>query len=212
MFTLSSVSLLLMGLAQVMIGFVLPFYLQDILHLSPSFMGVLFISAPVFTVTLSPVAGWASDKVGPRVPASIGSSFLVLAATLGAFLRTDSHWTSAVVVLGLWGLATALFYPPNHTAMIGSVPAEHRGVATGAIYVMFGLGSTFGVSLGTLLLTAAFRYYSGDPNAMPSPANPEVFVQSLNVSCIASAAIASIAMLCSAMRGKGKTIAASAAG
>ena len=202
MFTLSSISLLFMGLAQVMIGFVLPFYLQDILKLSPSFMGLLFISAPVFTVTLSPVAGWASDKVGPRVPASIGSSFLVLAAFLGVFLRTDSHWTFAVLVLALWGLATALFYPPNHTAMIGSVPPEHRGVATGAIYVMFGLGSTFGVSLGTLLLTAAFRYYSGDPSATPRPANPEVFVQSLNVSCIASAAIATVAMLCSAMRGK----------
>ncbi|HEY7167289.1 MAG TPA: MFS transporter [Candidatus Binatia bacterium] len=210
MFTLSSVSLLFMGLAQVMIGFVLPFYLQDILNLSPSFMGILFISAPVFTVTLSPVAGWAADKVGPRVPASIGSSFLVLAAGLGAFLRTDTHWGYAVLVLAFWGLATALFYPPNHTAMIGSVPAEHRGVATGAIYVMFGLGSTFGVSLGTLLLTAAFRHYSGDPAATPSAANPEVFVQALNVSCIASAVIAAIAMLCSAMRGKGKAAEAGA--
>ncbi len=38
--------------------------------------------------------------------------------------------------------------------MITSVPSQHRGVATGAIYVMFGLGTTFGVSLGTMLLTA----------------------------------------------------------
>jgi hypothetical protein len=51
MFTLSGLSLLLVGVAQVMVGFVLPFYLQDILHLSPSFMGFLFFSAPVFTVT-----------------------------------------------------------------------------------------------------------------------------------------------------------------
>ena len=43
---------------------------------------------------------------------------------------------------------------------------------------MFGLGNTFGVSLGTLLLTAAFRYYSGDATATPTPANAMVFVQS----------------------------------
>jgi EmrB/QacA subfamily drug resistance transporter len=202
MFSLSSLTLLLVGVAQVMIGFMLPFYLQDILHLTPSFIGLLFISAPIFTVTLSPFVGWVVDKVGPRLPATIGISFLVCAAFLGSFLRTDSHWAWAVAVLALWGLATALFFTSNHTAMITSVPAEHRGVATGAIYVMFGLGSTFGVSLGTLLLTAAFRYYSGDPTATPAPANATAFVQAMNFSFFTGGIMALVAMACSAMRGK----------
>jgi len=205
MFTLSGVSLLLMGIAQVIVGFVLPFYLQDILHLSPSFMGLLFVSAPVFTVTLSPVAGWVADKIGPRIPSTVGILFLVISAFLGGFLRTDSHWMFAVVVLALWGLATALFYPPNHAAMIGSVPAQHRGMATGAIYVMFGLGSTIGVSLGTVLLTAAFRYYSGDATAIPTAASPAVFVRSMNFSFFMGGIMALVAMACSAMRGKEKS-------
>lgn len=87
--------------------------------------------------------------------------------------------------------------------MINSVPAEHRGVATGAIYVVFGLGTTFGVSLGTLLLTAAFRYYSGDPLATPSAANPAVFVQAMNFSFLVGGAMALLAMSFSALRGKG---------
>jgi EmrB/QacA subfamily drug resistance transporter len=204
MFSLSSLSLLLVGAAQVMMGFVLPFYLQDVLHLSPSFMGFLFISAPVFTVTLSPVVGWAVDKVGPRLPATVGILFLVTAAFLGSFLRTDSHWAFPVVVLGLWGMATALFFSANHTAMIGSVPVQHRGVATGAIYVMFGLGSTFGISLGTLLLTAAFRYYSGDATVTPTVSNPGVFVRAMNFSFLMGGVMALGGMLCSAMRGNQK--------
>src|SRR5262245_26379145 len=48
MFSVSGLALLLVGVSQVMIGFVLPFYLQDVLHLKPSFIGVLFISAPIF--------------------------------------------------------------------------------------------------------------------------------------------------------------------
>jgi EmrB/QacA subfamily drug resistance transporter len=203
MFSLSSLSLLLVGVAQVMIGFMLPFYLQDILHLTPSFIGLLFISAPIFTVSLSPLAGWAVDKIGPRLPATIGISFLVVAAFLGSFLRTDSHWSLAVAVLALWGLATALFFTSNHTAMITSVPTQHRGVATGAIYVMFGLGTTFGVSLGTLLLTTAFRYYSGDATATPTPANAIAFVQAMNFSFFTGGIMALIAMICSAMRGNG---------
>ena len=206
MFSLSSLSLLLVGVAQVMIGFVLPFYLQDILLLSPSFIGLLFVTAPVFTVTLSPVVGWVTDKVGPRLPATVGIAFLVCAAFLGAFLRADSHWILAVFVLALWGLATALFFPPNHTAMIASVPAQHRGVATGAIYVMFGIGSTVGISLGTVLLTAAFRYYSGDATATPTPANPVVFVSAMNFSFFMGGMMALVAMACSAMRGKQQNI------
>lgn len=208
MFSLSALTLLLVGVAQVMIGFVLPFYLQDVLGLTPTFMGLLFMSAPVFTVTLSPLVGWIVDKQGPRLPATAGIAFLVVAAFFGSFLRVDSHWSQAMGVLVLWGLATTLFFTSNHTAMISAVPTRHRGVATGAIYVVFGLGSTFGVSLGTLLLTAAFRYYSGDPAATPTPANPIVFVQSMNFSFVVGAAMALLAMACSAARGKGASAAA----
>jgi len=202
MFSLSSLALLLVGVSQVMIGFVLPFYLQDVLHLTPSFIGVLFISAPIFTVTLSPAVGWAVDKMGPRLPATVGIAFLAGAGFFGSFLGPDSHWIAAVGVLALWGMATALFFTANHTAMISSVPPQHRGVATGAIYVMFGLGTTFGVSLGTLLLTAAFRYYSGDAAATPTPSNPIVFVQAMNFSFLVGGAMALAALSCSAMRGK----------
>lgn len=202
MFSLSSLALLLVGVSQVMIGFVLPFYLQDVLNLTPSFIGLLFVSAPIFTVTLSPAVGWAVDKMGPRLPATVGIAFLAGAGFFGSFLRPDSHWIAAVGVLALWGLATALFFTANHTAMISSVPPRHRGVATGAIYVMFGLGTTFGVSLGTLLLTAAFRYYSGDAAATPTPSNPAVFVHAMNFSFLVGGALALVALLCSAMRGK----------
>jgi len=202
MFTLSSLALLLVGIAQVMIGFLLPFYLQEVLHLKPSFIGLLFVSAPIFTVSLSPWVGWAVDKVGPRLPATIGISFLAGAGFFGSYLRADSHWLAAVGVLALWGLATALFFTSNHTAMITSVPAQHRGVATGAIYVMFGLGTTFGVSLGTMLLTTAFRHYSGDPLATPTATTPETFVRSMNFSFLVGGAMALAAMGCSALRGE----------
>ena len=202
MFTLSSLALLLVGVAQVMIGFLLPFYLQDVLRLTPSFMGLLFISAPIFTVTLSPLVGWAVDTVGARLPATVGISFLAGAGFYGSYLRADSHWLSAVAVLALWGLATALFFTSNHTAMITSVPDQHRGVATGAIYVMFGLGTTIGISLGTLLLTAAFRYYSGNPTATPTAANPTMFVRAMNFSFMIGALMAMAAMLCSGLRGQ----------
>jgi hypothetical protein len=75
-------------------------------------------------------------------------------------------------------------------------------VATGAVYVMFGLGSTFGISMGTLLLTAAFRYYGGDASATPTPANPALFVRAMNFTFFVAGIMALVAMACSAMRGE----------
>jgi hypothetical protein len=68
---------------------------------------------------------------------------------------------------------------------------------------MFGLGSTFGISMGTLLLTAAFRYYSGDALATPTPANPGVR-QRDEFYLLVAGIMGLMAMACSAMRGKKK--------
>jgi MFS family permease len=95
-----------------------------------------------------------------------------------------------------------VFFTSNHTAMLTAVPLRHRGVATGAIYVMFGLGTTLGISLGTLLLTVAFRYFSGDPVALPTAAQPAVFVRAMNFSFLVGGCIALVAMASSAIRGK----------
>ena len=72
MFTFSVLSLLVIATCSTVLTFLLPFYMQDVLHQSPSFMGLIFLSAPVFTVTLAAVAGQITDRVGPRIPASIG--------------------------------------------------------------------------------------------------------------------------------------------
>ena len=86
--------------------------------------------------------------------------------------------------------------------MEGFLHQIFAGLATGAIYVMFGLGTTFGVSLGTLLLTASFRYFTGDPAATPTAANPQMFVRSMNFSFMIGGGMALSAMLLSALRGE----------
>jgi len=201
-FTFSTLCLLLVAITQALSLFLLPFYFQEILLLSPTFMGLLFMTMPIFGITLAPLGGFLFDRVGPRLPATTGIIFYGGAALLGRLLQTDSHWFLPTIMLALGGCGTALFYPANHTAMISSVPREHRGVASGAIYMIFGLGDTLGIALGRFLMTALFRFHTGLSEASPTTANPTVFVAAMNTTFLVIAILNLIAVVCSLARGK----------
>jgi MFS family permease len=208
MFTWSVLSLLLVATANSMATFLMPFYLQDVLGLSPSFMGVLFLAAPVFTIACANASGRLTDRIGPRVPASIGALVTMGAFVIGLVLRTDSSWLWPTALLALTGLGSGFFNAPNQTAIIGSVPREYRGFATGMVQTLFGVGSLLGISLAGVLLTILFRYHTGNPDMKPGSANPAAFVASMNATYFACVTLMAGALLASLMRGRDKVGAA----
>ena len=203
MFSFSSISLLTLSTARGLVSFVIPFYLQEILQISPSYMGMIFLAPPILSIASAPLAGYLTDRIGPRVPASIGVLFDLVSALIGISLRIDSHWFLPTLLLGLNGAATGFFNSANQAAIIGSVPKEHRGFASGIVRVGFDLGHMLGVSLGGLLLTLAFEYFSGISGQVASAKNPLAFVSSMNVSFWGVAALSGVAMMISLTRGTG---------
>ena len=91
-FSFSVVSLLIIAMCYALTGFLMPFYLQDILHFSATTVGLLFMAPSILTVALAPLSGYVSDRLGPRAPATLGAAIMVASLTVGGLLRTDSHW------------------------------------------------------------------------------------------------------------------------
>jgi EmrB/QacA subfamily drug resistance transporter len=201
MFTFSVLSLLLFATTSSVLTLLLPFYIQDVLHRSPSFMGLLFLSAPILTISLAVLAGHLTDRVGPRLPASIGLSVIMLAFAIGAGLRVDSHWGLPALLLACTGIGQGFFNTPNQTAIIGSVPRAYRGFAAGLVQMLFGLGSLLGISLGGALLTQMFRHYTGLPEATASAAAPEPFVAAMSATYAVCLVLMLGAVATSLMRG-----------
>jgi EmrB/QacA subfamily drug resistance transporter len=201
MFVFSVLSLLVFATTSSVLTFLLPFYIQDVLHRSPSFMGLLFLSAPVLTISLAVLAGHLTDRVGPRIPATIGLSVIMAAFAIGVGLRVDSHWILPALLLACTGIGQGFFNTPNQTAIIGSVPRAYRGFATGLVQMIFGLGSLLGISLGGTLLTQMFRHYSGIPDATPSAAAPEPFVAAMSATYAVCFVLMTVALAASLMRG-----------
>ncbi len=202
MFSMAAVSLLIVSSCYVLTGFLLPFYLQEVLHLSPSFIGLLFMVPAAITLSLAPLSGYMSDRVGPRLPTTLGIIFLAVSFLIGAFLRPDSHWLLPTLMIGFGGITNGIFNPANSVSMISMVPKEHRGFASSVNHVSFGLGNVLGVALGGAIMTAAFEYHSGISGASPTTANPVAFVAALNTTLLAGMGASAVAFLTSAMRGE----------
>jgi MFS family permease len=180
-FSMSVVSLLVIAMCYTLTGFLMPFYLQDILGLSPSQMGILFMLPSILTVALAPLSGYLTDRVGPRLPASLGVTFMLVSLGIGYVLRADSPvWLpTALIVIG--AITNGIFNPANSTAMIAMTARAHRGFASSVNHVTFGLGNVFGVALGGFFMSLAFEHYTGAQTAVITTANPAVFVAAMNV-------------------------------
>jgi len=204
MFTYSIVTLLAVSITRSFITFILPFYLQGVLHIPVSLMGIMFLTAPLVTIALSTFSGHITDRIGPRTPATIGVGMSIAALMVGVNLGIQSHWILPTLMIVLLGLGNSFFDTSNQAAIIGSVPKEYRGFAAGIIHAAFGLGHMLGVAFSALLLAFTFQYYSGVSDAMPSPENPFAFVSSMNTSYAAAIVIGLLGLFASLMRGSGK--------
>jgi MFS family permease len=196
-FGFGSVGLLMCCITQGLVTFIAPFYLQDVLKLSPTFMGIIFLVPSLLSMVLSPVSGAMTDRFGARFLLIMGVAILMIAFVIGANLRADSHWILPAVLLALTGIGSAFFNTPSQAVMIGSLPKENWGTAIGIINGIFGLGHMLGISLSGIFLTLAFRYYSGIPGTTPNPGDTQVFVASMNVTYLFAFAISLIPLVTS---------------
>ncbi len=206
-FSFSVISLLVVGMCYSLTGFLLPFYLQDVLHLSPTQVGMLFMAPSVLTVTLAPLSGYLTDRLGPRVPASCGVLFMIVSLAVGGLLRIDSHWLLPALLVIVGAITNGIFNPANSTAMISMMPREHRGFASAVNHVTFGFANVLGVALGGLSMSLAFERYTGVQAANLTTDNPMVFVAALNITFLSAIAFSVIALFTSALGGSEKTIA-----
>jgi MFS family permease len=194
-FGYGSIGLLMCCITQGLVTFITPFYLQDVLKLSPTFIGTIFLAPSLLSMTLSPVSGAITDRIGGRILMIAGVLSLMGAFLIGANLRNDSHWFLPAILLSLTGLGSAFFNTPSQAVMISALPKEHWGTAIGIINGIFGLGQMLGISLSGIFLTLAFRFYSGDPGTTPNPGDTRVFVASMNVTYLFALGISLIPLL-----------------
>jgi EmrB/QacA subfamily drug resistance transporter len=127
--------------------FILPFYLVLVKGYATEKVGLLMMTVPLAMGLISPVSGVLSDRLGPRGISLLGLVVIVIAC-LG-ISTLDEHVTVWGYILRLvpFGLGMGIFQSPNNSAIMGAVPRERLGVASGLLALSRTLGHTSGLPL-----------------------------------------------------------------
>jgi len=161
-FAAGSVAALLVSTARGGLQFMLIIWLQGIwlpLHGyhyadTPLWAGIYLLPLTVGFLLSGPLTGHLSDRHGARAFATAG--LIVLAGSfLGLLaLPVDFSYRSFAALLMISGIGQGMFAAPNTSAIMSSVPAEHRGAASGMRATFQNSGTALSIGVFFSLMTS----------------------------------------------------------
>jgi MFS family permease len=143
--------------------FVVPFFLQNILGFSPSKVGMMIFPASLTVMLFAPLGGKFSDRVGVRIPTTIGLILISLTVASFTFLKSGVSDYEIILRQIIIGIGIGFFNPANNSAIIGSLPKEKVGLASSFLALSRNLGIVIGVAFAERVI--AFRLSEGQVNA-----------------------------------------------
>ncbi len=195
-FTLSSLASLLMYATTYSTLVLVSLYLQYLKALTPSQAGLVMVSQPLISALLSPLAGRWSDRVEPRIIASIGVLTTATGLLMLAQLTAPSSLAYVTGCLVVTGTGFSLFSSPNANAIMSGVDKRLYGTAGGVVATMRILGQL--CSMG--LVAMSFALVMGRVEITPDKYTD--LARALDLSFLIAAGLCIPALWCSLARGK----------
>jgi EmrB/QacA subfamily drug resistance transporter len=133
--------------------FVMPFFLQDILEFSPAKAGMFIFPIALTVMVTAPLGGRFSDRVGVRIPATLGLTLTALTIFSFTLLKPNASDLDILWRQIILGIGISLFNPANNSAIIGSLPREKIGLASSFLALSRNLGMVIGVAFAEMVIT-----------------------------------------------------------
>lgn len=119
---------------------VLPLYLTSI-GINPTILGFIISVAMVGMIIGEPSLGWVADKVGIKIPLSIGTFFCGLAVLCFTF----THNIPAIFLISFfWGITRSAIFGPGRGYIGANAPPLKRATFMSFISVVMAGSRTFG--------------------------------------------------------------------
>lgn len=155
MFAAATAAAFINGLARYALMFVFVFYFQGAQGDDAITAGIKLTPMALGMLIASPIAGVYADRRGSRMLAAGGMVVTTIGLAGMTLLEVDSSYAESALWLALVGIGSGMFNSPNTAAMMGTVPVERRGIASGARTVLQNTGAILSIALVMALITAS---------------------------------------------------------
>lgn len=120
---------------------------------TPFWAAIYMLPLTIAIMIFGPISGYASDRIGSRLLATVGMMLTVFAFLGLSFLPADFPYLVFAALLFLMGMGMGLFTSPNIAQIMNSVPSTQRGVASGMRATFMNAGSTLSMGLIFTMVT-----------------------------------------------------------
>ncbi len=161
MFAAGNASGFLASIARGGLQFMLVIWLQGIwlpLHgynydVTPLWAGIYLLPLLIGFVLMGPMSGWLSDRFGARIFSTTGMLIQTAGFLLLTILPTNFNYIWFALLLFMLGIGQGMFSSPNTSSIMGSVPAEQRGAASGMRATFQNSGSLVSIGIFFSIVT-----------------------------------------------------------
>ncbi|MEM2200092.1 MAG: MFS transporter [Thermoplasmata archaeon] len=131
--------------------FISPYFMEYVMHLSPSMAGTLLVLIPGFMGIGTPIGGILTLRMGSYKLTVIGFSLITISSMLISFLGHNSNIYAIILYFSMMGFGMGLFTAPNNSSIMGMAPLGKLSMVGGFLNMMRSLGLILGVSISTFL-------------------------------------------------------------
>lgn len=184
--------------------FMMPFYLQRVIGLSPGEVGLLMIPPAFCMVVFGPLSGRLSDKFGWR-RFTVGG--LMLSATASFILASSLTERSPVALivgmLMLQSAGTGLFNSPNNSSIFSAVERSRYGVVSALTQLIRNSANVVSVALATTVVVTVMSLRGVAPSLdAVSPQIAGAFVAGLRLAFLVLGSALTIGVVLTFIRGE----------
>jgi MFS family permease len=127
-------------------------WVQDVLGFGPITAGLSLLPLTLPLLVLSVPSGRLYDRIGPRLPVTVGAVLLGLSLIWAAVVLDQFDYALLVPGYLLMGVGLALMITPTTTDALNAADPALRGQASGVVQTMRQVGGTVGIAiLGTIV-------------------------------------------------------------
>ncbi len=186
--------------------FIIIMYLQGIRGLTPFDSALLLLPGYLIGSVLGPYFGKLADRIGSRIPATVGLLMMAGSILVYTTLTVNSSLYIILVASAITGTGSSMFYPANNSAVMANSPKELYGMSSGFLRTLANIGmlGSFVISISIASLSVprsvAFEVFAGVGKLVGGVSSS--FMIGIHYSLYVSMAIILLGAILSFSRGK----------